>query len=375
MEPSTRPNVPEVRGQIPAEVSSRSTIYGILVFLIVAVLYALTWWAALAAPTWPLQVAAAIANGILATTIFVVGHDACHGSLTASNRLNQILGRLSFLPSLTPFVTWEFAHNRVHHSYTNLRPKDYAWAPFSKDEYDRLPFMRRCFERHYRTLFGLGTYYLVEYWWKHLLFPVRAERQEMKRPMTHFFDLLLVTIFAAVQVGMILFWSSMQTPGTDFWGPFTSAGALIINVFVVPFLLWNWLMGFAIFQHHNHQSLAWYDDRAEWDFFAAQVESTVHVQMPLVLEWISARIMQHTAHHVNPKIPLYRLVKSQKCLEEAYPQIVIQIWRLGTLSRTMSLCKLYDYRTHRWLNFAGEPTTRSNPTIGALRERASVASR
>jgi omega-6 fatty acid desaturase (delta-12 desaturase) len=322
----------------------------------------------LAAPWWPLQVAAAIANGVFSATLFVVGHDACHGSLTTSAWLNQVLGRLAFLPSLTPYVTWEYAHNRVHHSYTNLWPKDYAWAPLSKEAYDRLPWWRRALERHYRTPFGLGSYYLVEYWWKHLFLPARAERQEMKRPVTFALDWLLAAAFFIGQSAAIVAWSGTLTPTQDSWGPFTAPAALWIVAWLVPFLIWNWLMGFAIYQHHNHQSIAWYNDRSEWDFFAAQVESTVHVQMPGFLEWASARIMQHTAHHVNPKIPLYRLAESQRCLERAYPQIVIQIWRLGTLSRTMALCKLYDYQNHRWLDFAGVPTTRPNCIIKALRE-------
>lgn len=366
-----RPNVPEVRGQIPPEVSSRSTALGLLVFAVVAGLYGVTFWGALAAPWWPLQIACGIANGLLIVTFFVVGHDACHGSLTPSNALNQIVGRLSFLPSLTPFTTWEFAHNRIHHSYTNLRGKDYAWAPFSKDEYDQLPGWRRFLERHYRTPLGLGSYYLMEYWWKHLLLPSRAERQEMKRPVVFVVDWLLTAAFFVAQIALIVAWSNNVAPGEGFWAAFTHPAALIVVAWLLPFLMWNWLMGFAIFQHHNHPGIAWYNDRDEWDFFAAQVEATVHVQMPRVFEWLSASIMQHTAHHVNPKIPLYRLPQSQQCLERAYPmEIIVEMWNFWTIGRTMARCKLYDYENHRWLNFRGRPTTEPNPTMRALMEGA-----
>ena len=82
-------------------------------------------------------------NGMFIGTFFIVGHDACHGSLTPFDSVNRVLGRIAFLPSLAPYITWEFAHNRIHHSYTNWRGKDYAWAPFSKEEYDRMPAWRR----------------------------------------------------------------------------------------------------------------------------------------------------------------------------------------------------------------------------------------
>lgn len=371
---ATRPTVPEVRGQVPAEIRTRSLLRGLASFAVAAALYGVTLWGALAAPWWPVQVVSGVINGLFIAMIFVVGHDACHGSLTPYEALNQVLGRLAFLPSLTPYITWEFAHNRIHHSYTNWRGKDYAWAPFSKDEYDRMSLVRRFLERHYRSILGLGSYYLIEYWWKHLLFPSRAEREEMKQPKTYVFDLTCVLALLATEVGLVIWRAmSLQASAVDanagFWGAFTSPAAVILVGLVAPFLMWNWFMSFAIFQHHNHPRVAWFVDRDEWDFFAGQVEATVHVIMPWYLEFVTAHIMQHTAHHVDPKIPLYRLTQSQGCLEEAYPKdIVVERWTFVTLGRTLARCKLYDYENHRWLNFQGRPTTEPNGVLRELRE-------
>lgn len=367
---ASRPNVADVRGQIPAAVRDRSTVQGLLSFLTAATLYGLTLWGALAAPWWPLQLASGLLNGLFIGMIFIVGHDACHGGLTPYETLNHALGRVAFWPSLTPFTTWEYAHNRIHHSYTNWRGKDYAWAPWSKDEYDQMTPWRRCLERHYRSLAGLGTYYLVEYWWKHLMFLRGEERREMKRTGAYLLDLALVLAFAVGETALVLYVASNLEPASGFWDGFTSPLALIMTALVLPFAMWNWFMSFAIFQHHNHPRVAWFLDRAEWDFFAGQVENTVHVVMPWYLEFLTAHIMQHTAHHVDPRIPLYRLTGSQQSLEEAFPtEIVVECWTFATLAYTLARCKLYDYDNHRWLNFRGRPTTAPNPIIAARRER------
>ncbi len=364
-----RPSVPQVRGQVPAEAARRSTGMGVLAFLVAGLLYGAAFYGTLAAPWWPLQMACAVLAGLFIGTWFITGHDACHGSLTPHDGLNQALGRVALLPAWTPFVTWHYAHNRIHHSYTNLREKDYAWAPFSKEEYDRLPWLRRVLERHYRSVWGLGTYYLVEYWLKHLLFLPAAERRDMKRPITFALDALLVAAFAALQVAAVLAWSAAAVPAEGWWGTVSAPGPLLALALLVPFAVWNWGMGFAIFQHHNHPRVAWYGDREEWDFFAGQVESTVHVQMPRLLEWLSAHIMQHTAHHVNPKIPLYRLTAAQRLLEQAYPEgIVAERWTLRGFGQVLGRCKLYDYANHRWLNFRGKPTTEPHPALRAYRE-------
>src|SRR5262245_48829106 len=52
------------------------------------------WWAK-ALMIFPASVAIA--------RLFVIGHDACHGSYTRYDWLNKLVGRIAFLPSLTPF--------------------------------------------------------------------------------------------------------------------------------------------------------------------------------------------------------------------------------------------------------------------------------
>ena len=50
-------------------------------------------------------------NGLAMASLFVVGHDACHGSLTPDPRLNNWMASLAFLPSLHTVTGWKSAHN------------------------------------------------------------------------------------------------------------------------------------------------------------------------------------------------------------------------------------------------------------------------
>lgn len=56
--------------------------------------------------------------------LFLIGHDACHGSFFASPALNNIFGRIAFLPSMTAFSLWDVGHNVAHHGFNNLRGRD-----------------------------------------------------------------------------------------------------------------------------------------------------------------------------------------------------------------------------------------------------------
>jgi len=119
------------------------------------------------------QLLAGVAAGFVIARLFILGHDACHQSLTRHRRLNRWLGRLLFLPSLTPYSLWEVGHNVVHHGYTNLKGVDFVWEPLTLAEYQALPRHRQWLERIYRSGWAPWLYYLVEVWWLRMMFPDR----------------------------------------------------------------------------------------------------------------------------------------------------------------------------------------------------------
>ena len=59
-----------------------------------------------------------LAAGFVIGRLFIIGHDACHQSLTPHRELNKWIGRYAFLYSLTPYSLWDTGHNVVHHGYT-----------------------------------------------------------------------------------------------------------------------------------------------------------------------------------------------------------------------------------------------------------------
>ena len=55
---------------------------------------------------------------LVVSGLFVVGHDAAHGALFKSKRMNSTVAHLAFLPSFHVYEGWILGHNRVHHPYT-----------------------------------------------------------------------------------------------------------------------------------------------------------------------------------------------------------------------------------------------------------------
>lgn len=293
------------------------------------------------------KVFASLVAALWIARLFVIGHDACHGSYTPNKTLNMWIGRIAFLPSLTPYSLWELGHNLAHHGFTNLKGRDYVWAPYSPKEFAKLPWTRRQMERIYRSGFGQGVYYMIEMWWKKLFFPAR--KHVTTRRLSHVVDSLLVAAFGAVWVGgLVLFGLSS---GKSVW-------SLLFFGFVVPFFFWNCLMGFVIYVQHTHPRVAWYERRDEWSANAGYATTTVHIKLICPLDGLIHYILEHGAHHVNIGIPLYRLKEAQSRLAATLDErLKSEAFSWRYYWNTVRRCKLYDFASHAWTDFDGRTTS------------------
>src|SRR5436190_5406796 len=114
--------------------------------------------AAVVLPWWPMRVAAAFITATFLANLFLVGHDAGHGSYCGRRAYDEVIGRLAFLPIWHPFSVWSDQHVRLHHRFTNLRDNDFVWAPMTPDAYRALSSLKRLEYRVYRSTPGLGVY-------------------------------------------------------------------------------------------------------------------------------------------------------------------------------------------------------------------------
>jgi omega-6 fatty acid desaturase (delta-12 desaturase) len=341
------------RVALPRESRTSSTARGLFLVALSLSLYLISFAGMFLSPWWPLRLLALAVNPVVIGMLFVIGHDACHNSLTAVGWLNRVIGRVVFLPAYHPFTAWAHAHNTMHHGWTNFKGRHPDFPPFTKEEFDRLPAWRRLVERIYRTPLGVGLYYTVDFWLKHLIFPNRERRSPYR--LAFQLDRLLVLAFLLAQGGL-----AWRLAGPLFEGHV--GRALYAGVAVAtPFLLWIWFMGFVSFLQHTHPRMAWYDDETEWSFYHVQLRSTAHVVFPWPIERILHNIMDHPAHHLDTQIPPYKLPRSQKALEEAAPEHAVVIrWTPADYLRTCAACKLYDFDRHCWTDFAGAATTPCN---------------
>ncbi len=82
---------------------------------------------------------------------FNVMHDACHGSFSTKNWVNEVLGLTNNFLGGNAFL-WKLKHNIIHHTYTNVDGVD--------DDINNMPFMRQCTSQPWKPMHRFQSVYM-----------------------------------------------------------------------------------------------------------------------------------------------------------------------------------------------------------------------
>jgi omega-6 fatty acid desaturase (delta-12 desaturase) len=291
--------------------------------------------------------------GALTSTLAIIGHDCAHRGGTRYNWLNRLIGTIGFLPALHPLSRWAYHHNQVHHRYTAQIGVDNAYPPMSVEQYRAASPAQQAKYRFSRSLWGQPMFYLTDIWARDIFAPRKAERATFA--WSDWVDIALVYAWIPAMVGALA-WLSHAYGATETWGG-SFANAAVYGL-IIPFLLWNLLISFVTVIQHTGPSVKWSIPTGRPSTTYQKMHGTVRIRFPEIFDLAFHRLMQHSAHHLNPIIPLYSLKKAQAHLEEGYGDDVISIrWTPSYHWQLTRDCKLYDPARDCWCDFNYQPTT------------------
>ena len=244
---------------------------------------------------WLALALAPLAAGLL-VRVFIVQHDCGHGSYFASKHLNDALGLACSLLTLAPYASWRRQHDGHHTVWNNLDRRDSGADIYSScltvDEYRSTGAWPRFWYRACRhplvaNLAIPPLIFLVLY---RLPFDMPANWRR-ERLAVYLTDLMLVPIIGG------LGWAL----------GFGRLAEVQLPVIVIASIIGVWL--FSI--QHRSASTIWTQDR-DWDSARAALHGATYLRLPPILQWFTGNIGFHHIHHLNPKVPNYRL---QECHE------------------------------------------------------------
>jgi len=223
--------------------------------------------------------------------LFMIQHDCGHGAFFPRRRLNDVVGRVIGVLTMTPYAYWRRSHALHHAGSGNLeRRGDGDIETLTVEEYRRKsPWRRRFYRiaRHPAVMLGLGPIYLFVL--KNRL-PIEApagrRREAWLSVMGTNLGITALVLIALFGLGLGYI-ELLAIQGLII----TLAGAAGIWLFYVQ---------------HQFEDTYWRHDD-EWRFHDAAFHGSSFYDLPPVLTWFTANIGVHHVHHLAARIPSYRL--------------------------------------------------------------------
>jgi omega-6 fatty acid desaturase (delta-12 desaturase) len=249
-----------------------------------------------------LALALALPTGALLVRIFIVQHDCGHGSFFASARANVLVGRACSLITLTPFTNWARQHSLHHGTWSNLdrrKGADLYSACLTVREYLALSRWKRLLHRLPRhplvaNLLLPPLVFLVLY-----RMPFDTPRHWLReRRSVHLTNAALLALFGALAVAFG--WREVL--------------AIHVSIMAVASILGVWLFSLQ----HRFETTRW-KRRADWDPTEASMDASSWFALPHVLHWLTGNIGFHHVHHLNTRVPSYRLGAAHEAVQALWP--------------------------------------------------------
>lgn len=259
--------------------------------------------------------------------LFLIQHDCGHGSFFRKKEVNDWVGRILGVMTMTPYYVWRRAHAIHHATHGNLDKRGVGDInTLTVKEYQAASPMKRFGYRVYRhpfVLFGIGPAYifLINQRWPAGFTGWRFWASAM-----------------GTNAAIIVVWGIMCA--LVGWQTFV---LLQVTMTVLAASMGVWLF----YVQHQFEDTTW-DTEENWELHDSALYGSSHLDLPEPLRWMTASIGVHHVHHLSSRIPFYRL---QDVLKDN-PDLKY-VKRL-TLKDTLACVRLqlWDEETRKLISFA-----------------------
>jgi len=252
--------------------------------------------------------------------LFLIQHDCGHGAFFKGRRVNDWVGRVIGVLTLSPYDFWRKTHAMHHAATGNLDRRGMGDIDtLTVREFAQRSFWGRLRYRLYRNpvvMFGIGPAYT--FFLRYRL-PLGLMRDGWRPWISTMGTNVAIAVVVAVAI-LLIGWRAfllIQVP--------TTLIAATVGV---------WLF----YVQHQFEETHW-SGGEDWSFHESAVYGSSHYALPRVLRWFTANIGMHHVHHLCSAIPFYRLPTALRNLPEMADVNRMTVWQSLRSVRLVLWCE------------------------------------
>jgi len=231
------------------------------------------------------RIASSIMLGFVIGRMFVIYHDHQHHAILHKSPLAKVIFTIYGIYMLSPTSIWKRSHDYHHNHNSKLFSSSIGSYPImTKEKFlkstPRERFSYLAIRNPITVLLGYFTIFIYG----------MCINSFLSSPRRHF-DSLIALIIHFTLCGLIWYYFGWVT---------------MLLSFTVPFMVATALGAYLFYAQHNFPE-ARFKDNIEWSYEHAALDSSSYMKMNPFWRWVTANIGYHHIHHINSRIPFYRL--------------------------------------------------------------------
>lgn len=246
-----------------------------------------------AAHHWAWSIPLNILAGLFLVRIFILQHDAGHGSFFPKRAANTALGFVCSILTMVPYAAWQYTHAIHHSTSSNLDKRGVGdvYTMTLQEYLNATPWQRLRYRifRHPLVLYLIGPFAVFMLGYR---IPMGISRR--KPPL--FRSVMYTNVGIALYLTAIVWlfgWKAVWQVYLPIQYVASAAGLFLFYV------------------QHQFEDAYWERD-PRWEFLRAGLEGASYLRLPRVLQWLTGNIGFHHIHHLAPRIPNYLLEKAYR---------------------------------------------------------------
>ncbi len=237
---------------------------------------------------------ACVICGLLYVRMFVIYHDYQHRAILQKSWIARLLMNFVGIYLLAPTQIWTRSHEHHHNNNSKLTMSGIGSYPtISKAKFLSLNKGQRMLyliNRHPLTII-FGYFTLFIYWLN-----LKSFIQSPKKHVDSLFSLALHVIAG----GFIWHFMGLLT---------------FVLAWFMPFFIMAGMGSYLFYCQHNFPGASFKENK-DWTYVGAALDSTSFLKLNPVMNWFTANIGYHHIHHINSRIPYYRLPEVMAAVPE-----------------------------------------------------------
>lgn len=272
------------------EIISKSWLYTLSTFFLLAVTLSGT----IFIPYFAVKLVFSVLAGFLLVRMFIIYHDHQHHSILVHSKIADVIMTAFGFYILSPTSIWKRSHDHHHKNNSKLFSASIGSYPIAtRKKFQEMSSMQKfgyLAIRHPLTI-GLGYFTMFIFGMCIASF--------ISNPRKHVDSLIALVLHVTASVLIFIFL------GWQIW----------FCLFFLPFIIAFGFGAYLFYAQHNFPGVTFAENN-EWAYEKAALESSSYMMMNPVMAWLTGNIGYHHIHHLNSKIPFYRLPEVMKDFKE-----------------------------------------------------------